>query len=105
MLAGRAAECCSFVCCALPSRAIKSTLDWDIARKFWFSFTFIAVLCAKSLHIYAHWDAVPLKKLSLWGSTFFLQDFFFLLLAYAFTQNFERKIARIAAGIVVVPTR
>ncbi|KAJ5731428.1 uncharacterized protein N7483_005936 [Penicillium malachiteum] len=104
MIAGRTTECLSFVCCALPSRAIKSTLNWDIARKFWFSFLFIAVVCAKILHIYAHWDSVPLKKLILWGPTFFLQDFFFLLAGYALTQNFKWMAARILAGLVVVVT-
>ncbi|KAJ5936686.1 hypothetical protein N7466_003136 [Penicillium verhagenii] len=104
MLAGRASACLSFVCCALPARAIKSTLNWDIARKFWFTFLFLTVVCAKLLHIYAHWDSVPLSQLILWGSTFFLQDFFFLLAGYALTQNFQSLIARIAAGLVVVCT-
>ncbi|KAJ6103349.1 hypothetical protein N7486_005776 [Penicillium sp. IBT 16267x] len=104
MLAGRASNGLSFVCCALPARAVRGTLNWDIARKFWFTFLFLTVICAKVLHIYAHWDSVPPKKLILWGSTFFLQDFFFLLAGYALTQNFQWRIARILAGLVVVCT-
>ncbi|KAJ5802152.1 uncharacterized protein N7503_004602 [Penicillium pulvis] len=104
MFASRASGCLSFICCALPARALQSTLNWDIARKFWFTFLFLTVICAKLLHIYAHWDSVPLNKLILWGSTFFLQDFFFLLAGYALTQNFKWRITRILAGLVVVCT-
>ncbi|KAJ5641502.1 hypothetical protein N7490_005502 [Penicillium lividum] len=100
----RASNCLSFVCCALPARAVLATLNWDIARKFWFTFLFITVICAKLLHIYAHWDSVPLNQLILWGSTFFLQDFFFLLAGYALTRDFQWRIARILAGLVVVST-
>ncbi|KAJ5898706.1 hypothetical protein N7504_008994 [Penicillium tannophilum] len=104
MFASRASGCLSFVCCALPARALQSSLNWDIARKFWFTFLFLTVIVAKLLHIYAHWDSVPLNKLILWGSTFFLQDFFFLLAGYALTQNFKWRITRILAGLVVVCT-
>ncbi|KAJ5765647.1 hypothetical protein N7520_005206 [Penicillium odoratum] len=100
----RASNCLSFVCCALPARAVQATLNWEIARKFWFTFLFITVICAKLLHIYAHWDSVPLNQLILWGSTFFLQDFFFLLAGYALTRDFQWIIARILAGLVVVFT-
>lgn len=105
MSAGRASDCLRFVCCALPARAVQSTLNWDIARKFWFTFLFLTVICAKLLHIYAHWDSVPFKKLILWGPTFFLQDVFFLLAGYALTQYFQWRITRILAGLVVVSTR
>ncbi|KAJ5097641.1 hypothetical protein N7456_008362 [Penicillium angulare] len=104
MNAGRVGDCLSHVCCTLPARAVKSTLDWDIARKFWFSFLFLTVLCAKFLHIYAHWDSVPMKKLLLWGSTFFLQDYIFLAIGYVLTQNFRSRVVRVVAGLVVVVT-
>lgn len=105
MLANRVMEFGSYVCCTLPARGLRASFNWETSRQFWFSFLSIVVICAKLLHVYAHWASVPLSQLLLWGSTFFLQDFAFLLVGYVFTQNFQRLWARILAGLVVVPMR
>lgn len=104
-LAGRTLGYLSFVCCALPARGIQSAFIWDVSRKFWFGFLFVTIICAKLLHIYAHYDSVPFSKLMLWGSTFFGQDALFLFVAHFVTRNFERRWARILAGLVVVTAR
>lgn len=95
----------SFLCCALPLRGIQSTFNWDVSRKFWFGFLFVAVICAKLLHIYAHYDSVPSLQLLLWGSTFFGQDVLFLFVAHRISRNFERRWARILAALVLVTAR
>jgi len=105
MLAGRALGCLSFVCCALPARGLLLAINWDTSRKFWFGFLFVAVICAKLLHIYAHYDSVPLGQLLLWGSTFFGQDVLFLFFGHLLTRNFQRRWARILAGAMVVCAR
>lgn len=105
MLTGRALACLIFVCCALPARGLHSAIHWETSRKFWFGFLFVAVICAKLLHIYAHYDSVPLGKLLLWGSTFFGQDALFLFFGHLLTRNFQRIWMRILAGAVVVCAR
>lgn len=105
MLVDRALGCLAIVCCTLPARGIQNAFNWDISRKFWFGFLFVSIICAKLLHIYAHYDSVPLSKLLLWGSTFFGQDALFLLLAHFVTRNYQRRWARILAGLVVVTAR
>lgn len=105
MLIDRALGNLGFVCCTLPTRGIHSASDWDISRKFWFGFLFVTILCAKLLHIYAHCDSVSLGKLLLWGSTFFGQDALFLFVAHCCTRNFQRRWARMLAGLVVVAAR
>lgn len=105
MLAGRALGCLGFVCCALTARGFYSAINWETSRKFWFGFLSVAVIGAKLLHIYAHYDSVPIGKLLLWGSTFFGQDALFLFFAHLLTRNFQQRWARILAGIVVVCAR
>jgi hypothetical protein len=105
MLAGRALGCLGFVCCALPARGLQSATNWEVSRKFWFGFLFVAVVCAKLLHIYAHYDSVPLGKLLLWGSTFFGQDALFLFFGHLLAHDFQRRWACILAGMVVVCAR
>ncbi|KAJ6172309.1 hypothetical protein N7470_001376 [Penicillium chermesinum] len=103
MLASQALGSLKFVCCALPARGLRATLNWELSRKFWFSFLCIVTICAKLLHIYAHWDSIPLTQLLLWGSTFFLQDIIFLMIGYVLTLHYHRKWACVLAGLVVVP--
>lgn len=105
ILASRALSCLVFLCCALPVRGIQNAFNWNISRKFWFGFLFLSIICAKLLHIYAHYDSVPVSKLLLWGSTFFGQDALFLLLAHFVTRNYERRWARMLAGLVIVTAR
>lgn len=95
----------NFVCCTLPARGIQSAFNWDVSRKFLFGFLLISIICAKILHIYAHYDSIPPIKLLLWGSTFFGQDALFLVAAHFVTRNFEQRWARILAGAVVVTAR
>ncbi|KAL7782931.1 alkaline-phosphatase-like protein [Trichoderma ceciliae] len=48
-------------------------------RRFAFAIAAVATLSAKSVHIYAHLDALPKKDLLLWGLSFFSQDTALLL--------------------------
>lgn len=95
----------TFFFCALPARAFSAAITWELSRKFWFAFLTISVVCAKLLHIYAHFDSVAPWKLILWGPTFFVQDAIFLLLAFALTHTFERKWIRILAALTVILAR
>ncbi|KAJ5664673.1 hypothetical protein N7462_011486 [Penicillium macrosclerotiorum] len=91
-----------FFCCTLPARGLQAAFTWDLSRKFWFSFLTVTVVCAKSLHIYAHSDSVPTRKLLLWGSTFFVQDALFLLVAFALTRTWERRWVRMLGATAVI---
>ncbi|KAJ6183905.1 hypothetical protein N7519_005206 [Penicillium mononematosum] len=76
---------------------------WPNSRKFWFSLLFIAVICAKILHIYSHLNSLPLGQLVIWGPTFFLQDVVCILLTHGLCADHQRRWARVIAASLVVP--
>ncbi|KAJ5479838.1 hypothetical protein N7530_005347 [Penicillium desertorum] len=76
---------------------------WPISRKFWFSLLFIAVICAKILHIYSHLTSLPLGQLIVWVPTFFLQDVVCILLTHSLCADYQRRWARVIAALLVVP--
>lgn len=92
----------SFLCCALPARALQATLNWSQARKYWYSLLFIAVVSAKLLRIWSHLISIPFSSLLGWGSTFFCQDVLFLTVIWVLCLDFERKWLRVLSAFVVV---
>ncbi|KAJ5083942.1 hypothetical protein NUU61_008521 [Penicillium alfredii] len=92
----------SFLCCALPARALQATLNWSQARKYWYSLLFIAVVSAKLLRIWSHLISIPFSSLLGWGSTFFCQDVLFLTVIWVLCLDFDRKWLRVLSAFVVV---
>ena len=78
---------------------------WPISRKYWFSLLFIAVICAKILHIYSHLNSLPVGQLIIWGPTFFLQDVVCILLTHSLCADHQRRWARVIAALLAVPAR
>jgi hypothetical protein len=66
---------------------------------------FIAVICAKILHIYSHLTSLPLGQLIVWVPTFFLQDVVCILLTHSLCADYQRRWARVIAALLVVPAR
>lgn len=75
---------------------------WDATRKYLFSVIFVSVVASKILHIYTHTYYLTLNRFLVWGSTFFLQDVIFLLIARAFAGSFQRLPLRILGGVTVL---
>lgn len=78
---------------------------WPASRKYWFSLLFIAVICAKILHIYSHLNSLPLGQLIVWGPTFFLQDVVCIFLTHSLCADYQHRWARAIVALLVVPTR
>lgn len=78
---------------------------WHASRKFFFTLTFIALVWAKLLHIYAHLYSLPPSKFLLWGPTFFFQDVIFIFLVRLFTQTITWRPGAILAAVCTVPFR
>ncbi|EAW14610.1 sulfatase domain protein [Aspergillus clavatus NRRL 1] len=76
---------------------------WDASRKFFFTITFISLLWAKLLHIYAHLHSLPPSKFLLWGPTFFFQDVLFIILIRLFTQSISWRPVAIFSALCTVP--
>ncbi|KAF7165035.1 hypothetical protein CNMCM5623_009387 [Aspergillus felis] len=76
---------------------------WNVSRKFFFALTFISLIWAKFLHIYAHLYSLPPSKLLLWGPTFFFQDVIFILLVRLLTQTIPWRPGAIFAALCTVP--
>ncbi|CAI7649230.1 unnamed protein product [Penicillium crustosum] len=77
---------------------------WPASRKYWFSLLFIAVICAKILHIYSHLNSLPLGQLIVWGPTFFLQDVVCIFLTHSLCADYQHRWARAIVALLVVPT-
>lgn len=75
---------------------------WDATRKYLFSVIFVSVVAFKILHIYTHTYYLTLNRFLVWGSTFFLQDVLFLLIARAFAGSFQRRPLRVMGGVAVI---
>ncbi|KAJ5559068.1 hypothetical protein N7535_009067 [Penicillium sp. DV-2018c] len=76
---------------------------WPASRKYCFSLLFIAVICAKLLHIYSHLNSLPVSQLLIWGPTFFLQDVLCIMITFGLCANFESRWMRALAALVVIP--
>lgn len=63
----------------LSRRILRATALRLLNRRFAFAIAATATLSAKSVHIYAHLDALQKRDLLLWGLSFFSQDTAFLL--------------------------
>ncbi|KAG0153655.1 hypothetical protein PDIDSM_2309 [Penicillium digitatum] len=77
---------------------------WPASRKYWFSLSFIAVLCAKILHIYSHLNSLPLGQLIIWGPTFFLQDVVCIWLTHILCADYQHRWTRAIVALLVIPT-
>jgi hypothetical protein len=78
---------------------------WSVSRKFFFTLTFVSLIWAKFLHIYAHLYSLPPAKLLLWGPTFFFQDVIFILVIRLLTQTIPWRPGTILAAVCTVPFR
>lgn len=78
---------------------------WPASRKYWFSLLFISVICAKALRIYSHLNSLTLDRFLLWGSTFFLQDIFCILIAQFLCQKFHSRWVRVFVALVTILAR
>ncbi|CDM31346.1 hypothetical protein DTO013E5_8 [Penicillium roqueforti] len=76
---------------------------WPVSRRYWFSLLFIAVICAKILHIYSHLNSLSPGELMIWGPTFFLQDVVCVSFAHILCADYQRRWARVIAALLVVP--
>ena len=76
--------------------------SWDLTRRFFFSVIFLSLVVSKVLHIYTHAYYVTLNSLLTWGSTCFLRDLPFLLIARALTKSFQWRSSRAAAALVAL---
>ncbi|KAJ5813065.1 hypothetical protein N7447_010088 [Penicillium robsamsonii] len=76
---------------------------WPASSKYWFSLLFIAVICAKCLHIYSHLNSLPLGQLMIWGPTFFLQDVVCIMLTHSLCVDYQRRWTRVIAALLVIP--
>ena len=76
--------------------------SWDLTRRFIFSVIFLSLVVSKVLHIYTHAYYVTLNSLLTWGSTCFLRDLPFLLIARALTKSFQWRSSRAAAALVAL---
>lgn len=83
-------------------QALWERTGWDSTRRYLFSVIFISVVVSKILHIYTHTYYLTLNRFLVWGSTFFLQDVVFLLIARALARSFQRSALRIMAGVAIV---
>ncbi|PTB42696.1 uncharacterized protein TrAFT101_008214 [Trichoderma asperellum] len=63
----------------LSRRILRATALRLLNRRFAFAIAATATFSAKSVHIYAHLDALQKRDLLLWGLSFFSQDTVFLL--------------------------
>ncbi|KAJ5132869.1 hypothetical protein N7448_007027 [Penicillium atrosanguineum] len=75
---------------------------WPASRQYWFSLLFISVICAKALRIYSHLNSLTLDRFLLWGSTFFLQDIFCILIAQFLCQDFYSRGVRVFVALVTI---
>lgn len=89
----------------MPARGLQASVNWEISRKFWFSFLFVSIFFAKILHLYAHIDSIRFGTLFLWGTTFFVQDIIFLFLAHLLARSYQNRWLRIAAMIALLFAR
>ena len=73
-------------------------------RHLTFAIVVVAVISAKSLHIYAHLDALQPHTILVWGMSFFLQDSVFLLLFYLLLDwgLFALCVAAFVAALVLL---
>ena len=75
---------------------------WDSTRKYLFSVVFVSVVASKILNIYTHSYYLTPNRFLIWGSTFFLQDVIFLLVARAFAWSFQRWSLSIMGGVAIL---
>lgn len=100
--AGRALSWLGYFCCTVPARGLQASVNWELSRKFWYSFLFVSIFFAKVLHLFAHIDSVPVGKLFLWGSTFFVQDIIFLFLAHVLARSYQNRWVRYGASTTLM---
>jgi len=103
--AGRALSWLGYFCCTVPARGLQASVNWELSRKFWYSFLFVSIFFAKVLHLFAHIDSVPVGKLFLWGSTFFVQDIIFLFLAHVLARSYQNRWVRYGASTTLMVAR
>ncbi|KAI9923734.1 hypothetical protein AWENTII_011887 [Aspergillus wentii] len=94
-------------CAQAAGRVVKSPSQyfdvlWGASRRYWFSLIFISIITAKLLHIYSHLNSLPVRRLLLWGPTFFFQDAVAIFIVRGLTRSFKQKWASIASCVVVV---
>ncbi|KAL7933869.1 alkaline-phosphatase-like protein [Trichoderma chlorosporum] len=70
-----------------------------LSRRLAFAIAGVATLSAKSVHIYAHLDALPRKDLLLWGLSFYSQDTTFLLIV---RMLINRCLGAISSALVTI---
>lgn len=100
-------------CCFLPSliarNARHAARHPDILvlgpRPYCFSLIFLSLICAKLAHLHAHWNSLPLSKLIIWGSTFFVQDVLLIFLVRLMCRDGGWKVVRVLAALPVLVLR
>lgn len=70
------------------------------ASSLFFSVIFISLIVSKCFHILAYIDSMPFFSLLVWGSTFFIVDFLFIVVACLLSRSFGTRIARNVAAVV-----
>lgn len=85
----------------LCKRILRAIAFRLLNRRFAFSIAAAATLSAKSIHIYAHLDALPRHDLLLWGLSFYSQDTAFLLVMRMLMDRFLGIILSVLVTIVV----
>lgn len=76
-----------------------------LSRRYCFSLISVALFCAKLVHLYSHRHSLLPTKFVAWGTTFFFQDVFVILLARGLTQDFRWKWAQTLTTMLAIGIR
>ncbi|KAJ5248809.1 hypothetical protein N7468_000260 [Penicillium chermesinum] len=70
------------------------------ASAYIFAVIFISLIISKCFRIFAYWESLSLWGLLFWGSTFFLAEFLFIVVACFLTRSFESRVWQNVAAVV-----